>query len=68
MTNNQKNQIVTILNRNTSFNMFGICNIGSLKSSLPFRVGSDTLIHFIQKRFNNEMVSGIQFIGIPEEK
>jgi hypothetical protein len=51
------------LNKNTTFNMFGLVNINVLKSSTGSKIGNETLKRMIQKRFSHEMANGeIDFI------
>jgi len=51
-------KIVDDLNRNATFNMFGLVNIKALKARTGSKIGDETLKNMIQERFSDEMVTG----------
>ena len=58
----QKQEIENYLNNNTSFNMFGICNISSIKCALSFKITDLKLKNYIKKTFSKEFTDlGIEF-------
>lgn len=53
------------LNKNATFNMFGLVNISALRSRTQTRLSSEELIKRIDNRFAKEMAnSKIEYIGV----
>ena len=46
------------LNRNTTFNMFGLVNLSALRARTGTRLKDEDLKERIQNRFGSEMVTG----------
>jgi len=57
-------KIADDLNRNATFNMFGLVNISALRARTGTKLKTDDLKKRIQKRFASEMVTEkVEFIG-----
>jgi len=57
-------KIVEDLNRNTTFNMFGLVNISALRARTGTKLKTEDLKERIQNRFASEMVTGeVEFMG-----
>jgi hypothetical protein len=52
------------LNRNTTFNMFGLVNLSALRARTGTRLKDEDLKERIQNRFGHEMATGsVEFMG-----
>mgnify|MGYP000914484094 FL=1 len=57
-------KIVEDLNRNTTFNMFGLVNISALRARTGTKLKTEDLKERIQNRFASEMATGeVEFMG-----
>ena len=56
-------EVEAVINRSTTFNMFGIVNLSALRAQTGTKLKDEDLKERIQARFGREMVTGeVEFI------